>query len=114
MAYQIEFTKQARSDVVGLVDHLTESYRSFGENQVEAFLRAERRLEQIDTDLRRIALAPHRGARSLDFAPHLRHLTLNRIIYWFEVDDASEVIRIIAVFFGAKDHLLTMQQRLLG
>ena len=114
MAYKIEFSDQAEDDLFEIVDYLTESYRGFGENVTEALARAGRRQEQIREQAQRIATAPHRGERSLEYAPQLRHLTLNRMIYWFEVDEASETIRIIAVIFGAKDHLPAMQQRLLG
>ncbi len=113
MAYRIEFTASAEADLFAIVDYLTESYRSFGENAAEALARADRRQILIRANAQRIAEAQHRGARPFDLAPELRHLTMGRAIYWFEIDEASATVRIVAMFFGADDHLPAMQKRML-
>lgn len=57
--------------------------------------------------------APHRGERHEDILPGLRHLTINRAIYWFEVNPRDETVRILAVFFGGQDHVRHMLAKLI-
>ena len=45
--------------------------------------------------------------------PGLRHLAIGRAIYWFDVDDGRETVRVLAVFFGGQDHVRHMLARLL-
>ena len=45
--------------------------------------------------------------------PGARHLAIGRAIYWFDVDEANETIRVLAVFFGGQDHVRHMMARLL-
>lgn len=57
---------------------------------------------------------PHRGERHDDILPGLRHLAIDRAIYWFDVDEGREAVRVLAVFFGGQDHVRHMLVRLLG
>ena len=34
-------------------------------------------------------------------------------MFWFDVDDGREVVRVLAVFFGGEDHVRHMLARLL-
>jgi len=40
-------------------------------------------------------------------------LTIDRAIYWFDVDEAARKVRILAIFFGGQDHVRHMLVRLL-
>ncbi len=62
------------------------------------------RIEAIETDLETLAQAPYRGTLSPEIAPSLRHVTINRAIFYFEVDEPHEIIMVLAVFFGGQDH----------
>ncbi|MGB8814013.1 MAG: hypothetical protein WCC57_12600 [Paracoccaceae bacterium] len=44
----------------------------------------------------------------------LRHLTIARAIYWFDVNEAELRVRILAIFFGGQDHVRLMLTRLLS
>jgi hypothetical protein len=40
-------------------------------------------------------------------------LTIDRAIYWFDVNEAEQRVRILAIFFGGQDHVRHMLTRLL-
>ena len=113
MSWRIEFAAAAERDFSLILDHLVESYLSFGDSPAEANERAGQRLLAILNDSQRIATAPHRGSRHNDMVPGLRRLTLGKATFWFIADDATGLIRILAVFFGAQDQQRRMLVRLL-
>ncbi len=114
MAFRLEFSAEAVRDFGLIFDHLLESYISFGENVESAVEHAEARVLEIRATADRILTAPHRGERHDDILPGLRHLTINRAIYWFDVNEEKKSIRILAVFFGRQDHVRHMLTRLIG
>lgn len=113
MAYQIELSADAERDFGLIFDHLYASYSALGESVAEALDHAERRTLAIRAAVARIALAPHRGERHDRLLPGLRHLSIERAIYWFEVDGHMRRVRVLAVFFGGQDHIQLMLERLL-
>jgi toxin ParE1/3/4 len=83
-----------------------------GDTFPEAFSRAENRIDVIEADLDSLAKSPHQGTLSPDIAPELRHVTKNRAIFYFQVDDEQQTILVLAVFFGGQDHGRHIQERL--
>ncbi len=113
MRFRIEFPAEAERDFALIFDHLFESYRSFGES-VEAVLdHCEARIRDIRREANRLGGAPFRGESHDDLAPGLRHLTIDRTIYWFDVREAEQRVRVLAIFFGGQDHVRHMLTRLL-
>ena len=113
MAFRIEFATDAERDLELILDHLVESHVSFGDNVPEALSRALQRVEAIRRNADRLGIAPHRGALHEDLLPGLRHVTIDRAIYWFDVLEAERTVRVLAVFFGGQDHVRHMLERLL-
>ena len=113
MAWRIEFSAEAERDFGLIFDHLLQSYRDFGESMESALDHAGARILEIRAEAARILAAPHRGERHDDILPGLRHLTIGRAIYWFDVDEATRTVRVLAVFFGGQDHVRHMMARLL-
>ncbi len=113
-AWTVTFAAAALDDLSLIEAHLTEAFLAFGEPEAEARAHAAARVEAILTTAERLATAPHRGAVHDDLLPHLRHLTLNRAIYWFTLDESQQSLRVLAIFFGAQDHQRRMLIRLLG
>ena len=111
MAYRLEFTVEAERDFDLIFDHLLSSYLNFGESLESALDHAANRVLEIRGEAKRILSAPDRGQRPDDLLPGLRHLTLGRGIYWFDVDDVRRTVRVLGVFFGAQDHILHMVSR---
>ena len=113
MAFRIEFAAEAERDFGLIFDHLLRSYLQFGENPESAFNHAESRIIEIRAAAERILTAPHRGERHDDILPGVRHVAIGRAIYWFDVDELRESVRVLAVFFGGQDHVRHMMARLL-
>lgn len=112
MDFRLEFSAEAERDFELIFDHLFDSYRGLGERVEAAFDHAEARVMDIRAAASRILTAPHRGESHDDILPGLRHLTIERAIYWFDVDEERRTVRLPAVFFGGQDHRHRMLARL--
>lgn len=113
MAFRLEFSADAERDFELIFDHLLRSYLDFGERLDSAIDHAGRRVLEIRAAAEGILTAPHRGDRHDDILSGLRHLSIGRAIYWFDVDDERRVVSILAVFFGGQNHVRHMMRRLL-
>ncbi len=113
MAIRLEFSAEAERDFGLIFDHFVRSYLGFGESLESALDRAEARVLDIRVAAERILIAPHRGEYHDDILPGVRHLAIGRAIYWFDVDELCETVRVLAVFFGGQDHVRHMMARLL-
>jgi len=113
MPFAIEFSTESERDFELIFDHLLESYIGFGERAEVASQHAARRVLEIRRAADRLAEFPIRGTLRDDILPGARHLTIDRAIYWFDVDEAARKVRILAVFFGGQDHVRHMLIRLL-
>ena len=114
MHFAVELSPQSERDLELIFDHLFESYLGFGESFQEAFDHAQRRLFEIRKASERLSWFPIRGTPRNDIRTGVRHLTIDKAIYWFDVDEAARKVRILAVFFGGQDHVRHMLIRLLG
>jgi plasmid stabilization system protein ParE len=114
MRFAIEFSAASERDFDLIFDHLFESYVALGEGPEEALNHAARRVTAIRKAADRLARFPLRGTARDDILPGIRFLAVARAIYWFDVDQTARKVRILAVFFGAQDHIRHMLVRLLG
>ena len=112
MAFRLEFSTAAEREFERIFDYLFESYLGFGERPDEAVEHAAARTLEIRPAADRILTAPHRGERHDDILPGLRRLSLGQTIYWFELDEDREIVRILGMFFGGQDHIRQMLARL--
>ena len=81
--WTVVFAAEAVNDLVLITDYLTQAYCGFGEPLAEAHGHAKLRIEAIITAAERLATAPLRGESHDDLLPGLRHLALDRAVYWF-------------------------------
>ncbi|MCA3415208.1 MAG: type II toxin-antitoxin system RelE/ParE family toxin [Roseomonas sp.] len=114
MPYRIEFAEASERDLDLIFDHLFESYLGFGESTDQAFDHAAQRIMSIRAAAERLALFPERGASRDDILPGLRFMVMERAIYWFDVDERAQAVRVLGIFFGGQDHIRRMLIRLLG
>ncbi len=114
MAFKVSFAADAERDFELIFDFLVESHMKFGESEEVAIERALERVQAIRKNAMSIAGAPFRGTLHDDILPGLRQVTIDRAIFWFDVAEASEQVRILAIFFGGQDHYRRMLTRLLG
>jgi plasmid stabilization system protein ParE len=113
MPFAVEFSAESERDFELIFDHLFESYIGFGESPEEALEHAAQRIMGIRRAADRLAMFPIRGTARDDVLPGVRYLAIDRAIYWFDVDEAAQKLRILAIFFGGQDHIRHMLLRLL-
>ena len=114
MPYRIEFAEASENDLELIFDHLFESYLGFGESTVHALEHATARIMHIRAAAEGLTLFPERGIARSDVLPGLRFMVMQRAIYWYDVDDAAQAVRVLGIFFGGQDHIRRMLIRLLG
>ena len=113
MGFRLELSARAERDFGLIFDHLLRSYLDIGESLESVLEHAGARVREIRVAAERILTAPHRGERHDDILPGLRHLTIDRAIYWFDVDEARGTVRVLAVFLGGQDRVRHTLVRLL-
>ncbi|MEM1234127.1 MAG: type II toxin-antitoxin system RelE/ParE family toxin [Pseudomonadota bacterium] len=114
MAWRVEFARDADGDLALIFDHLFESYRSFGETADEAAEHAAARIRAIVDGATRLGDTPYIGTLSPDHGPGLRYLRRDGAVIWFTLHEATETLRVLAIFFGGQDHRRHMLLRLLS
>ena len=111
--WAVVFAADAVNDLLLISDHLLQAYQGFGEPLEEASRHAAARIEAVISAAERLATAPLRGESHHDLLPGLRHLALDRAVYWFRPRPQQREIQVLAVFFGGQDHQRHMLVRLL-
>lgn len=112
--WTVEFSTDAEYDFDLIFDHLVDSYMGFGEDIEEAFEHAAERLRGIRTTTHKLGLTPQQGTLRDDIAVGIRFVRLDKAVFWFDLDEQRQVIRVLAVFFGAQDHIRHMLTRTLA
>ncbi|MGH6952292.1 MAG: type II toxin-antitoxin system RelE/ParE family toxin [Vitreimonas sp.] len=85
----------------------------FGDSFAEAKARVAARMRRIDEAMGALSKAPYQGTLRPKLMEGLRHVTKDRAVFYFTVDDEARVVRVLAVFFGGQDHQSIMLRRLL-
>ena len=111
--WSVVFAAEAINDLLLITEYLTQAYCCFGEAPAEANRHAQVRIEAIIAAAERLATAPLREESHDDLLPGLRHLALDRAVYWFRPRAEQREIQMLAVFFGGQDHQRRMLVRLL-
>lgn len=114
MGWRIEFAPGAERDFAIILDHLASAYAGFGETPDAALARAVDRVRAIRANAERRGLAPNVGATREDIGAGVRHVAIDRAIYWFAADADAGVVTVMAVFLPGEDHHRKMTLRLKG
>lgn len=114
MAYSVVITPEAERDFELIFDFLADSRIGFGDSIDSGLKRALQRTMAMRRDAASLAKAPRRGTLDPNLGPGRRHVTINRAIFYFEIIEPREEVRILSVFFGGQDHRQQMLRRLLG
>ncbi len=91
---------------------LSSSVEEFGEDLESAVVRATARIDEALAYMRTFVTYPHRGTEHAKIRPGLRTVTTKNSIFYFEVDDVSFDVRILAIFFGGVDHRQQIMDRM--
>ncbi|WP_226629012.1 type II toxin-antitoxin system RelE/ParE family toxin [Alloyangia pacifica] len=113
MAYRVLRAAAVERDLELIFDFVASSAEALGEPAEAAFDMAARRIGGILDAMEGLGAVPHQGTRRPELGPALRHVTKDRAIFYFDVDDAAEELRVLAVFFGGQDHDRRILLRLL-
>ncbi|MFT4181603.1 MAG: type II toxin-antitoxin system RelE/ParE family toxin [Rhizobium sp.] len=104
MVFEVVRSADSDRDLSLILDHLIESYITLGDRLPDGFDRAAARIHAIEADMEALAQAPYQETLLPAVAPGLRRVTKNRAIFYFDVDDERQLVRVLAVFFGRQDH----------
>ena len=112
--WKVEFAQDATRDFELIFDHLVAAYQDFGEDPDAALERAALRIRAIQGLAVEIGKAPYQGTLREDLLKGLRFVRRDKAVFWFVPDPDLRVVRVLAVFFGAQNHMTHMLTRLLG
>ena len=112
MVYRVLRTADITRDLDLIEDYLVETYRGLGDDVEQAMVKALDRVKEAQAYMRTFTMHPHRGTEHPDVRTGLRTVTSNRFIYYFEIDEPSLSVTILAVFFGGIDHQRQVLDRL--
>jgi plasmid stabilization system protein ParE len=114
VVYRVVRSEDAGRDLQVILEHLIESHLGFGEAPAEALPLAAACMGKIHDAMARLGKQPHQGSLEPALLPDIRHVTKDRAISYFTVDDAAELVTVLAIFFGAQDHQRAMLKRIMG
>jgi plasmid stabilization system protein ParE len=112
--FKVIFSEDAELDFELIFDFLFDNYLSFDEDIETAIEQAEKKTQSIRKAAGKLAKHPFRGTLHDDMLQGLRHITIGRAIYWFDILEDVGLVRILAIFYGGQDHHTKMLARLLG
>ncbi len=93
---------------------LFESYLGFDQDVETALEQATKKTQSIRKEAEKLARHPFRETLHDDILQGLRHISIERAIYWFDILEDETLIRILAIFYGGQDHHTKILMRLLG
>ena len=114
MVDRVVRSKDANRDLQVIFEHLIESHLGFGDSPAEALRLAAARMGKIHDATARLGKQPHLGTLEPALLPDIHHVTKDRAIFDFTVDDAAELFTVLAIFFGAQGHQRAMLKRIMG
>ncbi len=110
--YRVRRSVSVTRDLDLIEDHFVNTYQEFGEDLESAVKRASARIEDALAYMRTFVTQPHRGTEHPEIRPGIRTVTNKNFIFYFEVDDPSAEVKILAIFFGAVNHRQQIMDRL--
>ncbi len=111
--WRIEFAAAAEQDFDLIFDHLCASYVALGDDPVMAVDRAADRICGIRSAIGRLAETPFVGTKRPEIREGVRFVRRDRAAIWFLPIEEDRTVRVLAVFFGAQDHIRHMLIRML-
>ncbi len=112
--FKIIFSEDAELDFELIFDFLNESYLSFDEDIETSLNQAGIKTQSIRKATNKLATHPFRVTLHDDGTQKLRHITIGRALYWFDILEDERLVRILAVFYGGQDHYTKILTRLLS
>lgn len=114
MTYRVVAAADVCRDLELIFDFLFDAAIDLGEDPETALIRASSRIAAIQDAMGGLARAPFQGSLRPELQPGLRVVTKNRAIFYFDLLEDQQLLRVLAVFFGGQDHQRHMLLRLLA
>ncbi|MCP4932664.1 MAG: type II toxin-antitoxin system RelE/ParE family toxin [bacterium] len=111
--WSLEYSAEAERDFELIFDHLYETYVEFGDDPEAAIERASVRIRSTRSSTRKLVMTPYIGTLRPDIRPELRFLRMDKVAIWFLPVEERQNIIVVALFFGAQDHIRHMMARML-
>jgi plasmid stabilization system protein ParE len=110
--YKVRRAAAVTKDLDLIEDHLVTSYQQFGEDLETAIAHAAARINDALLYMRTFITQPHRSTEQTKIRPGIRTVTNKKFIFYFEINDTSSEVSILAIFFGGMDHRQQIMDRL--
>jgi toxin ParE1/3/4 len=110
--FRVRRAADVTRDLELIEEHLVRACQEFGDDLENAMERAATRIDEALNYLRTFAVRPHRGSEHPNIQPGIRTVTHKSFVFYFEIDDPSSEVRILAIFFGGADHRRQIVDRL--
>ena len=104
MGYRVLRSAACDADLETIFNYLFGTYQDLGDTPAEAFERAEQRLRGIEDAIETLGNVPLQGTLVPAIMEGLRHVTKDRAVFYFLVDESAQELRVLSVFFGGQDH----------
>lgn len=114
MTWTLGYARAAERDFELMFEHLYTSYLTFGEIEDEALRHAAKRVLRLKDEIDRLVDTPLIGTLRPDMGQGIRFVRRDQAAVWFLADEQNLHVAILAVFFGAQDHVRHMLVRLLS
>ena len=114
MVYRDLRAADVATDLSLIFDFLFAAAQDFGDAPDAAFARAAARINDIEDAMEGLGAVPHQGTLRPELGAGIRSVTKGRAILYFDLDEAAETLRVLAVFYGGQDHVARMLVRLLA
>jgi toxin ParE1/3/4 len=102
--YKVRRSAEVTRDLDVIEDYLVKVYEDFGDDLENATERAADRVDEALAYMRTFAAHPHRGTEHKKIRLGIRTGTNKSFVFYFEIDEPSSEVRILATFFGGVDH----------
>lgn len=113
MGWTLDAVPGVRRDLVSIARFIRQSALAKGEPPIRAITMADRRLEKIMAAATALTRAPYQGTRCPELGQNTRRVTKDRAIFYYDLIEDRQVIRLLAIFFGGQDHDARILARLL-
>jgi toxin ParE1/3/4 len=109
--YKVRRSAEVTRDLDLIEDYLVKGYQDFGDDLENATERAADRVDEALAYMRTFAVYPQRGTEHKKIRPGIRTVTNKSFVFYFEIDEPSSEVRILATFFGGVDHRRQILER---
>lgn len=109
----LEYSEHAERDFELVFDHLFDAYVELGDPPGEALERSVERIRKLRVEIDRLVDTPYIATVRPDIHPGVRFLRRDKAAVWFLPVESEATLIVVAIFYGAQDHIRQMLSRML-